>query len=353
MDTVYLVTGAGGFLGGQIVERLVAQKKRVRALLMPGDSAREHLLYNVELFEGDVRDRASCAEAFDTGGAPLKVVHAAGIVTIASKHDELVREINVGGTANIISLCEEYRVQKLVYISSVHAIPEKPRGEVMSETDTFSPDLVEGLYAKTKAEATALALAAARRGLDVSVVHPSGLCGPGDRGRSYLKQLIIDYVSGGLSAGVEGGYDFADVRDVADGIVSCLEKGRRGECYILSGRYVSVRELLAALSRVTGLRPVKLILPMSLAKLTAPLAEAYYKLLGQPPLYTSYSMFTLSGNALFTHEKAARELGYKTRPLENTLSDAYRWLELNGMLRAKKRPPLAKPRLKKKSRAGT
>ena len=149
--------------------------------------------------------------------------------------EERVHRINVGGTRNIIDLCLEHDVRKLVYVSTVHAIPEKPHGQVISEVDNLDPALVEGSYAKTKAEATQMVLDSARqRGLHASCVHPSGLCGPGDMQGGYLTQMFVDYDQGHIPAGVKGGYSFADVRDVAAGIVACLEKGRDGTSYILA-----------------------------------------------------------------------------------------------------------------------
>ena len=90
-----------------------------------------------------------------------------------------------------------------------------------------------------------------------------------------------------------------DVRDVAEGIVSCCEKGLPGECYILSNRYCEVSELLHLIQEVTGGKEIKTILPAWFAKSTAPLAELYYKILRQPPLFTAYSIYTLGSNALF------------------------------------------------------
>ena len=118
-----------------------------------------------------------------------------------------------------------------------------------------------------------------------------------------------------------------DVRDVAAGILACCENGRAGQCYILSGAYVQVKDLLFTLHELTGKRAIKTILPRWFAKMTAPLAELYYKILRQPPLYTSYSLYTLSANAQFSHEKASMELGYRPRPLEETLCDTAKWLK--------------------------
>ena len=179
---------------------------------------------------------------------------------------------------------------------------------------------------------TAYALAARARGLDVRVVHPSGICGPYDYGHGHLTQLVQDFCTGRLAAGVDGGYDFVDVRDVAAGILACCERGRPGECYILSGRYCTVRDVLAMLHRITGRRRVRVMLPLWLARAAARVSEQYYRLLRQPPLYTAYSLYTLSSGARFSHAKAARELGYTTRPFGTTLADTVAWLRRQGRI---------------------
>ena len=163
-------------------------------------------------------------------------------------------------------------------------------------------------------------------------MHPSGICGPYDYGHGHLTQLVQDFCTGRLAAGVDGGYDFVDVRDVAAGILACCERGRPGECYILSGRYCTVRDVRAMLHRITGRRRVRVMLPLWLARAAAPLSEQYYRLLRQPPLYTAYSLYTLSSGARFSHAKAARELGYTTRPFGTTLADTVAWLRRQGRI---------------------
>ncbi len=120
-------------------------------------------------------------------------------MSIASRFDQNVYDVNVTGTKNVVDACVRRGVKKLVHVSSVHALPEKPGGAPVSETDVFSPGAVVGLYAKTKAAATAYALAARARGLDVRVVHPSGICGPYDYGHGHLTQLVQDFCTGRLA----------------------------------------------------------------------------------------------------------------------------------------------------------
>ena len=330
METLYLITGAAGHLGSVITRKLVETGKLVRALAIPNE---KHLPEKAEIYLGDVCDKESIRPCFENlNGCNLIVIHCAGIVSIASKFNQAVFDVNVTGTKNIVDLCREYNVSKLIYISSVHAIPEKPAGITTTETSEFNPDHVVGLYAKTKAEATAYVLNAAGQGLNACVVHPSGITGPYDYGRGHITTLVIDYYKQRLTSGVNGGYDFVDVRDVADGIIAACDKGKQGGCYILSNKYFKVCEILTMLHEITGKRKIKSFLPLWFVKATAPLAELYYKILKQPPLFTAYSIYTLNSNALFSHQKATTELGYTTRDMKETLNDTVNWLKENGRI---------------------
>lgn len=326
MSELFLITGAAGHLGGTIVKTLLERGKKVRVLVLPGE---KHIPEGVsEIFFGDVCDVESIEPAFmHNENESLIVIHCAGIVSIASEYNQKVYDVNVIGTKNVVNLCEMYKVIKLVHVSSVHAIPEKTNGETIEETSYFNPDDVVGLYAKTKSEATAYVLAAAGRGLNASVVHPSGILGPFDYGKGHLTTLIIEYCKRRLTIGVNGGYDFVDVRDVGEGIISACEKGRKGECYILSNKFFTLREILLMLHKITGNKEIKTFLPLSFAKFIAPFAELYYKMLRKIPLYTVYSIYTLNSNAYFSHEKATRELGYTPRDMYETLADTIKWLK--------------------------
>ena len=323
----YIITGANGFLGNNIVRELQNEDCEIRALVMPGDKLHSLDGLRCTLYEGDVTKPETLGELFAVeDGSETVVIHCAAIVTVKSKFNQKVYDVNVGGTLNVAEKALSIGA-RLVYVSSVHAIPERGQ-KVIGETKEFDPELVVGQYAKTKAEtANALLKMSRERGLDVVIVHPSGMLGPHDFGHSHLTQLVLDFCNGKLGACVKGGYDFVDVRDVAAGILSAAQRGRTGECYILSNRYVEIKELLDTISEVRGTKKIKVVLPMWLAKVTAPLSEAYYALLKQPPLYTRYSLYTISTHVTFTHEKAAKELDFSPRSIRDTVSDTVRWLE--------------------------
>lgn len=335
MKKIFIITGANGFLGNNIVRKLSEDKNNeVRALVLPEDNLNSLAGLNCEIYKGDVTKKDTLNKIFEIKetNAELYVIHCAAIVYIKSKYNPKVYEVNVNGTKNIIEKVLEQNA-KLVYVSSVHAISEKPNNEVITEIKDFAPDKVEGQYAKTKAEIAKYVLETVeKRGLNACIVHPSGIIGPYDFGNSHLTQLIIDFANGRLKACVKGGYDFADVRDVANGVINACYKGKSGECYILSNRYAEVKELLDIVSEIENIKKIKLILPMWIAKLTAPLSEIYYSILNQAPLYTKYSLYTLNSNSNFSNEKAKRELDYKNRELKETIKDTITWLKENNRI---------------------
>lgn len=334
MSTIYLVTGGCGFLGSEVVRLLLEQDAQVRVLALQSDPQCAAVPKQAALYYGDLTTGEGLDAFFDVpAGAESVVIHTAGIVSLAPGRDQLVYDVNVGGTKRVLDYCLRRKVRRLVHVSSVHAIPVLPKGQVMAEPERFDPDLVVGWYAKTKTMATQAVLDAVKNdGLNASIVFPSGIWGPGDWKQGNLTQVFKDYWNGKLPAGVEGGYNFVDVRDAAAGIVSCAQMDRLGENYILAGHYVTIRQMLDAFQKITGKRPVKHILPMWLAKAALPLLQLGSKLSDKPPVYSSYALYTLGANAAFSIEKPKRELGFTLRPFEDSLRDTFHWLTENNLL---------------------
>lgn len=341
---IYIVTGAAGYLGSHVVDALRLSGRRVRALMLP-DEAKFYAAHsqNIEIFAGDVCDASTLEPMFaHESDEVFIVIHCAGVISISKKVDPRVREVNVQGTKNIIALCEKHNVKRLVHISSVHAIPEVPYGAVTYEVSHFNEASVTGCYAKTKAEATQFVLGAVKQGLDAVVIHPSGIIGPGAPETAFMMNLVTKFIKGRLPAAVHGGFDFVDVRDVAGGIISASERGRAGECYILGCEYYELHHFFNVLSEVSGRKKLKLYLPAWLVKLFAHFSEAYYGIFNKTPIFTSYSIHTISHKILYSHEKAAHELGYTCRPLSVTLADMIKGIP-TAPVKGIKRYPKLKP----------
>ena len=324
MKQAYLVTGANGHLGSTILRALSSRRgAELRGLVLEGEDYEP--LPGVTYVSGDVRRPDTLRPLFEgLRGRQVYVLHTAGIIDISDQVSPLAYEVNVNGTRNVLALCREYRVRRLVYVSSVHAIPEGDKAQVLHEVAHFSPDQVVGGYAKTKAEATQAVLDAARAGLDAVVVHPSGILGPYDRSGNHLVQLVNDYIHGRLPACVRGGYDLVDVRDVAAGCLLALEKGAAGQCYILSNRHYEIKDVLAMVRKLAGGRRLA-TLPHWLAKAALPAIRLHALRTKRRPLFTRYSLYTLLSNDKFSHDKATAELGYRPRDLLQTLRDTISW----------------------------
>ena len=323
MKNLYVITGADGHLGSTIVRRLLEKGERVRGLILPG--RRPMFPDRAEYVFGDITQPASLLPLFsDTDGADIILIHTAGLISIADKVTEDLWRVNVEGTENLLALALGHRVRKFVYVSSVHAIPEQPL-RVLSETDSFSADKVQGAYAKTKAMATKKVLEYVKKGLNAVIVQPSGILGPYDVSGNHLVQMVTDYVENRLPACVKGGYDFVDVRDVAEGTIAAAEKGKTGDCYILSNRHYEIKEVFNIIRSIAGGRNLP-VLPVWMAKLALPLMEFIARRRKKRPLYTKYSLYTLTSNDKFSHAKASEELGYRPRDLYETIRDTLLWL---------------------------
>ncbi len=323
------VTGATGHVGNVLVRELVARRRRVRALV-PGfedGAVLEHL--GVEQVPGDVRDFDSLVSAFRGADA---VYHLAGIVTVSGGKRRLLMDVNVRGTRNVVRACLEAGVRRLVYTSSVHALEEPGPGIPVRETTGFRPERLFGDYAWSKARASIEVLKGVRQGLDAVMVFPSGIVGPHDYRLSELGTLFLGFARGRMKAYVDGAYDFVDVRDVVDGILSAMENGRTGEGYILSGHRVTVRDMMWVLHEVTGIPVPRFRSPMWLARLGARVSPLWYRLSGDKPLLTRYSLRVLGSNCLVDCGKAVRELGYRCRPFRETVIDTIDWFRSVRML---------------------
>lgn len=319
--TTYIVTGASGHLGNVLVRKLLKRGEQVTGLLLPGEKPPACGMRTVY---GNVCEKESLRPLF-LSGTEAVVIHCAGCVSISSYDGLKLWNTNVLGTRNLVELAEEYNVAKFIYVSSVHALPEREKGQQITEIQDFDDTLVVGDYAKTKALATRCVLQEAASGFPACTVHPSGLIGPYDPGAGQMTRLLKLFLKGLLPAAVAGGYDFADVRDVADGILSCCERGEPGESYILSGHYYSIREFLDLAAGTLHRPSVPFCLPRNIAGALAAVSDRVSHSLGKSTIFTPYSIYTLGSNSNFSHKKASDCLGYRTRSREETVRDMVGW----------------------------
>lgn len=321
-----VVTGSTGHIGANLVRALVDRGESVRALVHGNARALDGL--PVEIVHGDVEDPESLRRAFE--GAQ-RLYHLAAVISIDGDRDGRVHRVNVVGAGNVARIARQSGIERMVHWSSVHAFDHLTSRHI-DETQPRVRGREAFAYDRSKAAGEDAVRREIQAGLEVVVVHPSGVIGPHDYRGSRMGRVLLQLARGTFPALTPGAYDFVDVRDVVDGGIAAMERGRVGESYLLTGHAVALRELAGRVAALTGGRAPRLTVPMSVALAFAPIGTRAARLLGTEPLFTRESLAVVNSGVRFDHGKASAELGYRPRPLDDTLADTLRWFVQTGQL---------------------
>jgi len=319
------VTGATGFIGGNLVRSLLADGHHVRVLVRQGSDQRNIAGLPVELSTGDLENTSRLKE--QVMGCDV-VFHLAARYSLWAKDRDEIYRSNVAGTENLLAACLAVRVKRFIHTSSVAAIGLAPANEIATEeSQTTLKDLVSD-YKKSKFLAEKAVIAAAHKGLDAVILNPSTPIGAYDLKPTPTGEIILRFMEGRMPAYVHTGLNLIDVEDVARGHILAWRTGRRGERYILGNRNLTLQEMLHILSRITGKPAPRLALPHFI-----PLAAAYLdemilaRYLGKTP-HLSFASVQMSRNTMYYDSaKAINELGLPQSPIEGALEKAVRWFE--------------------------
>jgi dihydroflavonol-4-reductase len=230
-----------------------------------------------------------------------------------------------------VEACIRNGVGRLVHCSSIHAFSAEPNG-VLEETHRLALGPRDMPYDRSKAMAQRAVLDGVARGLDAVVINPTAVIGPNDFAPSRMGRIIVGIARRRLPALIDGGYDWVDARDVAAGAIAAEKKGRTGECYLLSGHWISFRDLSALIGRILDRPTPRAAAPLWLALPASCASIAWARLRGKAPLFTPSAVRTLRSHHRVSREKAVRELGYAPRPFEETIRDTVEWFRREGML---------------------
>jgi dihydroflavonol-4-reductase len=322
-----VVTGASGHVGANLVRALLARGCSVRAVVHRERRALEGL--RVETVEGDICDPASLRRAFE--GAEV-VYHAAAHISILMTEWPLLESVNVVGTRNVVEACLHCRVPRLVHFSSIHALEEKPPNVPADESCPLVESRRAPPYDRSKAAGEREVLRGGEQGLNAIIINPTAVIGPYDFRPSHFGRALLAIANGRLPALVPGGFNWVDARDVVEGAMRAAERAPIGARYLLSGHWVSVRDMAAVVEGITGVAAPRFVCPMWLARIGAPFVTAFARLDGNSPLYTSVSLRALCSCHDVSHARATRDLDYRPRPFRETLVDTLRWFEQAGQL---------------------
>lgn len=321
-----LVTGGGGRLGNVLVRQLVENGQQVR-VLEPGALPESLAGLDIDFMSGSVLDAADVGRAMDGVGV---VYHLAAKIDLNPTKDPMMYTLNVEGTRKVVDACLA-RGLRLVHTSSHHALEREPLDQPLTEDKPLA--LAEKCeYHRSKAIGETIVLDACERGLDAVIVNPGSMIGPHDYEPSMIGAVLIDVYFGRVPVLLEMLSDYVDVRDVANGMIAAAEKGRRGERYFLTGDVIPVMEMVSLYGELTGAKVPTRALPLWVGWALLPFALAGSAVTKKPPFITADMLRASVSNAVVSHDKARRELGYSIRPLRESLTDAVAWYRERGLL---------------------
>ena len=328
MSGPVLVTGGTGFLGRAIIERLLEDGERPKALARSEASAGALAELGAEPVRGNVLDPEALAAAMRGCGL---VYHAAGANAFCVRDPSPMFEVNVRGSENVVRAAARADVKRVVYTSSAATLGEK-KGTVGTEQSPHRGSFLSD-YERSKFDAERAVLAAADENeIEVVCVNPASVQGPGRASGST--RLLLDYLNGRLKAVVDSTLSLIDIADCTTGHLLAASKGMPGERYVLSGATLTVREGLALLSRLAGLEQPVRTLPPSLAMTLATVVEAVgWVRRGSPRICRELARTITHGHA-YDGSKAVRELGLSYTPIEETLRRTMEWWIDQGLVAA-------------------
>jgi nucleoside-diphosphate-sugar epimerase len=324
------VTGATGHVGANLVRALLAQGDEVRVLLEPGADAAAVAGLDVERVEGDLRDGAALARGL--AGCD-RLYHLAALISLRNRDRQKVFDVNVAGTRNVLAAARQAGVRRAVHCSSFGAVGWRPGGASDEECllDPFSCPLD---YELCKMLAEHEALRACVAGLEVVIVNPSATIGPFDFRPSSFGRTVVQLVRGRMRAYIPGLFDFVPVRDVVQGHLLAMERGRPGERYLLTGRATTLDEIIDWVHELTGARRPPLRLPYGLVR-PALAAKDWLEATLAPrrePVFTAQTARLLTFGKHGDNAKARRELGLSPTSVKEALREALLWYHERGWL---------------------
>lgn len=326
-----LVTGGAGFIGAHLVEMLVQRGAAVRVLERPGVNVDPFRHLPVEWAFADIRDRAAVKQA--VAGCE-QVYHLAANPNLWTRDRRDFDAVNHQGTVHVLEESLAAGAKRVLH-TSTESILTSPRfqGGAVEEIELKASDMV-GPYCLSKFRAEEAALRMARGGADVVIVNPTLPIGPGDRGISPPTRLTLAAANGSLPAYLDCRFNMIDARDVAQGMILAMEKGRPGRRYLLGNENLRLADWLRMVAEKTGKKPPTWKVPYFVAMTAAWCSELIAD-------HVTHKMpdATITGVKLtryvmhFDPKSSLDELGLKPRPIEESLRDAMVWYREQGLVK--------------------
>jgi dihydroflavonol-4-reductase len=320
-----LVTGATGLVGAHLLYELTRQGKKVRALIRNDAakakvkntfawySAGEALFDNIHWIEGDVLDIYSLDAALD---GVDRVFHCAGMVSFKKSDRQQLLLVNQQGTANLVNACNEKGDIRFCHVSSVSALGRSKAGETITENSIWKSSKINSTYAVSKYGAEREVWRAAEEGLEMFIVNPSIIIGPGDWDNGSLK--LFSTVNDGIVFYSNGITGYVDVRDVVNIMVQLMDSHTRDERFIVSAEDISYKRMLGMIAVALGKKPPHVKLRPWMAGLAWRI-ELLLSIFGKTPVISKEVARSAFNRFYYDSSKVKQLLSYRYIPIEESI----------------------------------
>ncbi|HSF45976.1 MAG TPA: SDR family oxidoreductase [Chitinophagaceae bacterium] len=325
-----LITGSTGYIGSLLTTKLASQGEDLRILVRKDPQIPEFNKPNIRTFKGDINDPESLQKALQ---GVDRVYHMAAYARLWAKDPNTFKLINVEGTRNVLAAAKEAGVEKVVYTSTAGVIGPS-REKPMTENDPRITGFFN-LYEQTKTEAEDVAQGFVKEGLNVTIVNPARVYGPGlDTGSNPVTKIVELYMKGKWYVVPAEGKDigsYCHVDDVVDGHINAMERGGMGERYIFGGVNASFNELIAAIRKHSGVNKKLYNLPLPMMSAVSHVMKTWSTLTGTAPMITPDWVRRYVYHWELDSSKAVAEIGYRIRPLDDGIKNTVEWIRKNRM----------------------
>lgn len=322
-----LVTGATGKIGSAVARKLAERDDQPVGLVRDVASARSILPTRVELAAGDVTSPPTLRAACEGADA---VINCMGLYEQWLPDPSRFELVNAQGALNVVTAARQAGARRVVHTSTFDVFHAETGG-TLSEADLA--DYPKGTaYERSKQHAEELVLGEAEQGIEVVIVNPAAVYGPGSWAATGLDGAIRDAIRRRLPGVPPGGITLGWVEDVANGHVAALDHGRPGERYILGDGFATMREILAEAVSEAGRGFVPPTLPVPAARAMARAGEAVSRVIRRPPLLGQGQLHFLLWQARVDNTKARQELGIEFLPWREGIRRTVRWMRESGRI---------------------
>jgi dihydroflavonol-4-reductase len=327
-DRIFL-TGATGFVGSHVLSQLLAQEREIVVLSRSGTANR--ILAglecpNLSVVTGDLLEPDSFVSALADCG---QVVHIAGVISFAKADEARMHRLNYDVTHNLWEACVKTSPDKILYLGSIFALGRSLTGGLVDEDVEFDDQLLDDvdvpyLHAKRRAELLSWEHTDAGR-LPITFGYPGACIGPRDYNLSSM-HLVQKFMRGRMPVYIQGGIHFVDVRDAADGLIRCLDRGEIGERYIIGGYNLTWSEFFGRIAAIVDRRP-----PRPVSYRVAHGLGHLCELVGLHGLLSRGDVEIAAQKWFYDSTRSLEALGLSLRPFDETLRDGIAWIRESGL----------------------